>query len=211
MKIYDVSVPISAALPVWPGDVPIVVDRGQKIEEGADANLTHIAMGAHTGTHVDAPWHFVANGSKMEDMPLDVLVGTAVVIELPESVTLITEEVLKGIEWPADCERVLFKTSNSALWHKSHLEFEKGFVGIDVTASRFLVEKKVKLVGLDYLSVAPFGHGKPTHEILLGAGLVLLEGLDLTGVKAGKYMLCCLPMKLTGAEGAPARTILIEM
>lgn len=210
MKIHDISIVVQADMPVWPGDHAVVVERTMDMEKGDSNNLSVMHMGVHTGTHVDAPNHFLIEGSRIEAMPLDVLIGLVQVIEIPEEVDLITADVLRTTELAEGVTRVLFKTRNSQYWVRAEKEFQRDFVGLAEDASVYLVEHGIRLVGLDYLSVAPFRNSIPTHTVLLGAGVVLIEGVDLSQVEAGMYMLCCLPMKLGGAEGAPARTVLIE-
>jgi arylformamidase len=197
-------------MPVWPGEAAFVLRRDKKIEEGANANVSRLEMSVHTGTHVDAPFHFLSGGETVENLLLDVLIGGVQVVELPESVDEITREVLKTVHLTKGVERVLFKTRNSYYWKMGTQEFQEGFVGIDEGAARLLVEKGVRLVGIDYLSVAPFKRSRPTHEVLLEAKMVIIEGLDLSGVSAGEYTLYCLPLKLRHTDGAPARVILIE-
>jgi len=208
MEIFDISLTISNDLPVWPGDPPIVIERVRKLEEGANANVSYLQMGAHVGTHVDAPLHFLKGGSTIDQMPLDVLVGPVDVVQLPDSVEVIDQAALEQTGLPEGAERILFKTRNSAFWVEGAADFQTGFVGIDLSGSQYLVDRGVRLVGIDYLSISPFRKSKPTHEALLGAGMVIIEGLDLSKVSPGKYMLYCLPLKLGGAEGAPARAIL---
>lgn len=210
MKIFDVSVTIHEGMPVWPGDDPVVLKRRTKIEEGAHANVSFLKLSAHTGTHVDAPYHFIADGSKVDEMPLDVLMGPAQVVEVPDSVKVITAEVIAGLNIAGEPKRLLFKTSNSHYWDLTSDEFQTGFVGIDLSASEELVRRGFKLVGIDYLSASPYKISKPTHDVLLGAKMVIIEGLDLRGVGAGLYNMYCLPLKLHGADGAPARVVLTQ-
>ncbi len=210
MKIYDVSLAIHPALVTWPGDPGISLERVSKIEEGADANVSQIQMGVHTGTHVDAPFHFVAGGNTIESLALDVLVGQAQVVQIPASETVIDADVLERAGVEPGVRRVLFKTGNAEHWQREPERFKEDFVAISVDGADWLVEHGVRLVGIDYLSVAPFDAGVPTHVALLKAGVVALEGLDLSEVEPGTYELYCLPLKLKGSDGAPARTILIE-
>ncbi len=209
--IYDISLTITPHLPVWPGDPPVILERVSKIEDGANANVSQIGMSAHTGTHVDAPYHFLGDSQvTVELLPLEVLTGRALVIHLPDQVDVITARILQAIETPAQKERILFKTRNSHYWSSGVPGFQTGFVGLDAGAAEVLVSWGVRLVGVDYLSVAPYKHSRPTHEILLKAGMIILEGLDLSQVPAGEYQLCCLPLKLGGADGAPARAVLFK-
>lgn len=209
MRTYDISLTITPELPVWPGDPPVSLERVSKIESGDDANITHMSMGVHVGTHVDAPFHFLKDHPTVEQLPLNLLTGRAYVLEIADDVDLITAEVLQGADIPPRTRRLLFKTRNSHYWERRLGEFQTDFVGLSADAAQYLVDRSVKLVGVDYLSVAPYNDSIPTHEILLGAGIVVVEGLDLSQVTQGRYTLYCLPMKIGGADGAPARAILI--
>jgi arylformamidase len=210
LRIYDISVTITANMPVWPGDPPVELERVVKMEEGEDANVSRMRMSAHAGTHVDAPFHFVADGYTIEDLPMDALVGPAVVISIPEEADIIDAAVLQGAGLQPGSERVLFKTRNSRLWAQKQQEFQEDYVAVAPDAAAWLVQHGVRLVGIDYLSVAPFTDPVPTHRILLNAGVVALEGVDLSQVKPGNYTLYCLPLKLGGSDGAPARAILVS-
>jgi arylformamidase len=210
MKIFDVSLTIREGMAVWPGENPVILNRRTKIEEGAHANVSFLSLGAHTGTHVDAPFHFIADGSKVDEMPLEVLIGPVQVVEVPDAVIVINAEVLAGLKIADEPKRILFKTSNSHYWDLDTDEFQTAFVGIDLSASEELVKRGMILVGIDYLSASPYKISKPTHDELLGAQMIIIEGLDLRKVQAGFYTLYCLPLKLHGADGAPARVILIQ-
>jgi arylformamidase len=210
MRIYDVSLPITSNLPTWPGDPKIIIDRFSKIEAGADANVTQISMCAHVGTHVDAPFHFLGGDTLTVDrLPLNLLTGRAYVMQLDNEVDLISASVLKQAQIPLRTRRLLFKTRNSGLWLKPEAEFKRDFVAISEDGAHFLVEHGIKLVGVDYLSVAPFNAPVQTHRILLQAGIVVVEGLDLSKIAPGRYSMYCLPLKIVGADGAPARVILV--
>jgi len=210
MQIYDISVTISSSLPVWPGDPAILLERVAKMEEGANANVTSMKMSVHTGTHVDAPYHFLGENTPTVDMlPLNMLVGRAYVLRLPDEVDMITASILQRANIPPRTRRLLFKTRNSVHWENEEYTFQSNFVALEASGAQYLVDKGVKLVGIDYLSIAPFHQGAPTHRILLEAGMVILEGLDLSKVSPGRYALYCLPTKLSGSDGAPARAILI--
>ncbi|MGA9397853.1 MAG: cyclase family protein [Anaerolineaceae bacterium] len=210
MKWFDISVEISATLPVWPGDPSVSIERIQKLEDGANANVSRMDMGLHTGTHVDAPYHFLTDGAKISEVPLQHFFGPVTVIEIPGKVDVINADVLGRIDRSLFTERILFKTRNSGFWSETEEHFHNDFVGIDLTGAQFLVDRGVHLVGIDYLSIAPFHKSKPTHETLLGAGVVIVEGLNLSAVPPGTYALYCLPLKLGNAEAAPARAILIK-
>ena len=210
MRIYDVSLPITSNLPTWPGDPKIIIDRFSKIEAGADANVTQISMCVHVGTHVDAPFHFLGGDALTVDrLPLNMLTGRAYVLQLADEVDSISADILEQAQIPPRTRRLLFKTRNSALWLNPEAEFKKDFVAISADGAQFLVEHGIKLVGVDYLSVAPFNAPVPTHRILLQAGIAVVEGLDLSKVSPGRYSMYCLPLKIAGADGAPARVILI--
>jgi arylformamidase len=209
-KIYDVSLTISPDMATWPGDPGVVLDRISKIEEGAEANVSSIALGVHTGTHVDAPWHFISGGPTIETLDLNILTGPALVVHLPYTTAMITTEVLDALDIPVDTIRLLFRTRNSRYWEENPKTFQQDYVAIQPDAARKLVDMGVRLVGVDYFSVAPYHDQIPTHQVLLGAGIAVVEGLSLGAVEAGIYKLYCLPLKLGGSDGAPARAILVE-
>ena len=208
MRTYDITLTISPEMIVWPGDPTVNVNRISSIDLGDNANVSQVSMSCHTGTHVDAPDHFMNNGKTIESLSLDLLIGRAYVLHLPD-VNLITASVLMDADIPPRTRRLLFKTRNSDLWASGNKEFQTEFVGLSVDAAELLVDRNVKVVGIDYLSIAPYKQGKPVHIILLAAGVVVIEGLDLSQVSQGRYTLHCLPLKLGGAEGAPTRAILV--
>jgi arylformamidase len=160
------------------------------------------------GTHVDAPAHFIPGGAGIESLDLNVLIGPALVVEAGQ-VQAISAEVLDGLAIPAGTQRLLLRTANSRLWRRPENQFVEDFVAITADGARWLVEHGVRLVGVDYLSVAPFHDLVPTHQILLSAGVIPVEGLDLSHVEPGPYQLICLPIKMAGSDGAPARAVLI--
>lgn len=209
-KIYDISLPLSTSLPVWPGDPMPVIERFSKMEEGELANITRVEMGVHFGTHIDAPFHFVKDGGKVGDIPLDVLIGPAQVYEIPTECDAITAEVLRHAGLSDGITRVLFKTRNSQHWLDGDSAFDKDFVALSVDGARYLIDRGVRLVGIDYLSIASFDEPVPTHVALLENGVVVVENVDLSAVTAGDYELICLPLNISGAEGAPARVVLVE-
>lgn len=209
MKIYDITLTVTPEMVVWPGDEPVMLERIAKIEEGSNHNGSHMAMGVHTGTHVDAPYHFVADGRSVDHLDLDVLIGSTQVIHLPDAVDGITAEVLHNAGLMEGVQRVAFRTRNSALWANPQHPFEREFVAISEDGAEELVRRGVRLVAVDYLSVAPYHASVPTHVTLLEAGVVVVEGVNLAEVPAGVYRLICLPIKLGGADGAPARVVLI--
>ncbi len=193
-------------MPVYEGDPPVVVERVTRLAAGGVCNLSKLDFGLHSGTHIDAPLHFIDGAPGVEATPMEALIGDAFVVDATEVLGQVDMSALRGLEIPAGCERVLFKTSNSRLWDGD--EFSRDFVALTVDAARELVRRGVRLVGIDYLSIAPFSDPAPTHLALLEAGVVILEGLDLRRVQAGAYRLLCLPLLIEGADGAPARTLL---
>lgn len=208
MKIYDVTFPISAATPIYEGDPKVEITLAHSIERGDPANVSQICCGMHTATHVDAPNHFISGGRRAHELEFDKLLGNCTVIELDESVTAIEPEHVANLE---NIERVLFKTRNSQFWNEPEKGFHKDFTYISPEAAKILVEKNLKLVGIDYLSVEKFDSTDfLTHITLLKSEIVIIEGLDLREVPAGDYELICLPLKYIGGagDGAPARTIL---
>lgn len=210
MKIFDISLTLSPELPTWPGDDPFDLEQVESMDNGADANVSRLSTGVHIGTHVDAPHHFLNDGRTVEELPLDILTGPCYVTQLPDGVEAITADALEGISLPREPARILFGTSNSRLWARGETEFQEDFVAVTEDGAEWLVEHGIQLVGVDYLSVAPYSDSTPTHRVLLQAGVVVVEGLDLSAVPRGFYDLYCLPLKLLGAEGAPARAILIQ-
>lgn len=208
MHTYDISLTLSPELPVWPGDPPFKRTYLSEIANGQNSNTSFLEMGAHIGTHVDAPDHFLGDGRTVENLALSVLCGRAYVLDLP-GIDLITADILEKAEIPPRTRRILFKTRNSQYWARGENKFQTDFVGLSKDAAQFLVDKGFKLVGIDYLSIAPYKQSRPTHEALLKAGIVILEGLNLTEVSMGRYTLFCLPLKLAGSDGAPARAMLV--
>jgi arylformamidase len=208
MRLYDISVGISPDTPVWPGDPPVRLERVSRIADGANANVSHLSCSVHVGTHVDAPVHFLDGTAGIEALSLKVLNGRAYVVHIP-SADMIDETVLEKAGIPPRTRRVLFKTRNSSLWARGETAFQEDFVAVDAGGAKWLARKGVQLVGIDYLSVAPFGRSREPHRVLLEQGIVIVEGLDLSEVSQGRYTLHCLPLKLVGSDGAPARAILI--
>ena len=202
----DISVPVKSGMAHWPGDIDVSVARVSSIAEGEQCNLSRLHMSAHTGTHMDAPLHFVDGAISIDQMPLDATVGVARVIEIdvPES---IGRAELEPFAIEAG-ERLIIKTPNMVrCWETD--EFIPDFVYISEDGAKYLAERKVRSVGVDYLSVAGFYKDTvETHVALLKAGIWIIEGLDLRQIAPGRYDLICLPLKLLGADGAPARAIL---
>ena len=209
MQIYDVSVPLSASTPIYPSDPGIEITPWSKMPED-HANVSLLHFGAHSGTHVDAPAHFIEGGRKVEFLSLESMIGSAEVVEVPASITVINEEFVAALPLQ-DTQRVLFKTRNSAFWNNPSEGFRSDYTYLNSGAAKLLVEAGIRLVGIDYLSVEQFHSEKfETHLLLLSNGVTILEGLDLREVTAGSYELICLPLKISGGsgDGAPARAVL---
>jgi len=207
MTLYDISLTISEDFPTWPGDPPIELKMISQIQNGDLANVTHISAPVHMGTHVDAPDHFLGNGRTVEDIPLEYLVGPVLVAEMP-SRTNITAEDLDFLPIAEGTTRILFKTANSDHWNDGLHKFQEDYIALDPDAAASLVEMGINVVGVDYLSVASYSEPVPTHKVLLEAGILIIEGLDLSQVSAGIYKLYCLPLKIGDCDGAPARVLL---
>jgi arylformamidase len=202
----DVSVTVRHGMPHWPDNPPIVMQRAMEIVRGHACNLSHLAMGVHTGTHMDAPVHFIHEAAGVDQMPLTATVGPARVIEISDPHEITADELREhGLQAG---ERVLFRTSNSPrCWQAD--TFVEDFVAISEPAAEYLAQTRVRTVGVDYLSVGGYhADGAKIHRILLTAGIWIIEGLDLSAVRAGRYDMICLPVKLHGSDGAPARAIL---
>lgn len=206
----DVSVTVRSGMVHWPDNPPVRVERMLDIERGDVANVSSISMGSHTATHMDAPLHFIRDGKSLDELPLAAVMGRARVVEIQDPVSVKPEELRQhGI---SRGERVLFKTRNSVRGWASDEAFDEDFVFVSQEAARYLAEREVRTVGVDYLSVGGFHEdGEETHGALLGAGIWVIEGLDLSGVEPGEYELICLPIKVEHSDGAPARAILREV
>ena len=209
-SIIDITVPMQSEMPVWPGTKGIRLTPIMRLENGDSSNLSRLDCNLHTGTHVDAPSHFLADGTTVETLPLDVLVGPAFVAHLLK-VKYVTPEDLANLNLPSNVKRLLLRTRNSELWTTETTEFRKDFVALTPDAAQWIVDNGISLIGVDYLSVQRYSDDSVTHEILLGAGVVALEGLNLSGVQSGFYELICLPLRLVGAEASPVRAILRRM
>jgi arylformamidase len=210
MRIYDVSVAVSANTPTYPGDPGIEIAEFLSLANGDPANVSHLKFGAHTGTHVDAPAHFIAGAPRLESLNLDTLMGDVLVVQAPAEARAIERELVTAY-CPPGTRRVLFKTRNSAFWGDPSGQFRTDYTYIEPAAAQALVDAGVRLVGIDYLSVERFQPERfETHEILLSNGVVIVEGLDLREVPPGSYELICLPLRLAGGsgDGAPARAVL---
>ncbi|HET7478147.1 MAG TPA: cyclase family protein [Rubrobacteraceae bacterium] len=203
----DVSVALHGGMVHWPDNPPVRIERMLDIERGDVANVSKISMGSHTGTHMDAPLHFIRDGKGLEEMPFGAAMGRARVIEIQDPESIKPDELRPhGIRKD---ERILFKTRNSVRGWAEDDAFDEDFVFISQAAARYLAEREVQTVGVDYLSVGGFHQdGEETHVALLGAGIWVIEGLDLSEIEPGEYELLCLPIKVERSDGAPARAIL---
>ncbi|MEO6236169.1 MAG: cyclase family protein [Vicinamibacterales bacterium] len=204
-KLLDVSVRLAAGIPAYPGNPEFELQPIKRISEGGSSNVSRLIMGTHTGTHVDAPKHFIDDGAGVEALPLDLLIGRARVVEITR----------RGGIGPNDLAaaglredlRVLLKTSNSALWNSTG--FHEDYTHVTEAGARYLVEQGVKVVGIDYLSIEQFKKpGAPAHRMLLSHGVIIIEGLNLSEADPGMYEMYCLPLPVSGGDGAPARVVL---
>jgi len=212
MKIHDVTLTLREGMTTWGNEPGPELRPLRRIAKGDSANVSTLTLGDHTGTHVDPPLHFIEGGAPVDTLPLDALIGPCVVLAY-DGTTSITGDWLARAGLPADARRILFKTRNSRLWADPLHEFTRDIVAVGASAAKWCVDRGMRLVGIDYLTIEPQGPekaGYPTHHTLLGAGVVIVEGLDLRGVTPGTYDLVCAPLKIAGGDGAPARVFLIE-
>ncbi|HJT37706.1 MAG TPA: cyclase family protein [Actinomycetota bacterium] len=207
--IHDVSLGIAADMLAWPGDPDVEIDPAKRIAKGDAANVSELRLGTHTGTHVDPPFHFIDGGATAEALDLTTLVGPALVADLRDAGPTITPKELDSLAIPEGTVRLLFRTPNSELWRAKPVRFPDSYTALTSEGARWCVERGMRLVGTDFLSIELKGApGHPTHVTLLKAGVIILEGLDLSGVDPGVYELAVLPLKIVGGDGAPARAIL---
>jgi arylformamidase len=205
MKLIDVTVPLDANLPSYPGNTPFSLEAIKRIARGDSSNVSSLHMSAHAGTHVDAPRHFIDQASGADAIPLEMLIGRTRVIEVTSRKGVGPDE-LSAVDLAEDV-RVLIKTANSRFWGTP--EFHPEYVGVTEAGARYVVDHGIKLLGVDYLSVEEFKKpGAPAHHVLLGGGTIVIEGLNLRDVEPGVYEMFCLPLRIVGADGAPARVVL---
>ncbi len=206
LRWIDVTTPLHSGMVAWPGDPPVSIVPFKQIERGDSSNVTRLSMGAHTGTHMDAPLHFFTGARGLDTMPLEATIGPARVIGIRDRESIKVGELSR--QRIRRGERILFKTYGAAArWRKR--EFDRGYVYITAEAARFLAGRGVRTVGVDYLSVGGYKKDSAeTHRALLGAGIWIIEGLNLSGVKPGRYDLVCLPLRILASDGAPARAAL---
>jgi arylformamidase len=207
-RIYDVSVPIRSGGLVYPGNPEIEIALQQAVAKGAGANVSSIRFGSHTGTHADAARHFFDDGQSVDRIPLERLIGPALLLGFPGDVRAVGADDLRKHDIKGQT-RILLRTRNSALL--SQKEFVKDYTYLAPDGAQYLVDNGVELVGIDYLSIEQFHSGHHmTHRILLERSVVILEGLDLSVPAPGEYQLICLPLRIEGCDGAPARAVLVQ-
>jgi len=209
MNIIDISIPLSEKTPVWEGDKGISISRVEKIEEDRDFNVSRIELGVHAGTHIDAPFHVFEDGDTVNQIPLDILIGSVQVVEIPNGISVIDKNCLMNLNFQDGIDRILFKTSNSIYWETDPFSFHKEYVAINSEGAEYIADMDLRLVGVDYFSVSSYDDLKQPHLILLDRGIVLLENLDLSQVVPEIYKLICLPLKIIDTDGAPVRAVLI--
>jgi len=209
-NIYDISVEISTQSIVWPGDPKIHLDRVSDMNKGAEYNLTYLEMSLHTGSHIDAPLHYYREGKSTDQIPLDALIGPCFVLEIESSVDLVNASLLANLKVPDNLTRLLLKTRNSTFWKETSQEFHQEYCGVTNDGAKFLIERGIQLVGIDYLSISPLIDLDAPHLELLKNNVVVLETINLSGIEPGWYELFCLPLRITGVEGVPVRAILIK-
>lgn len=208
MKIIDITLPLSDDTLVWEGDKGVHIEQTEYLNNGSDFNISRAEFGVHAGTHIDAPFHLFDQGYTVDKIPLDKLIGPVQVLKIDESINLITDDVLLESGFKKNTERLLLKTRNSENWLKKPHQFDRNFSAIDSSAARFLIDESVSLIGIDYFSISPYNDLVAPHQILLKAGIVILENACLVNVEPGFYTLFCLPLSLVGTDGAPVRAVL---
>jgi arylformamidase len=201
----DISVPVREGMVSFEGDPAVHFRLAVSMADGALCNISRLDFGVHSGTHIDAPVHFIDGAAGIDSIPLDVLVGPVVVADLSAVDGHFDRAAIEGLAIPEGTQRLLFRSRNSALWAEP--SFVTSFSALTADGAQVLVDLGIHLVGIDYLSIAPFGNPTPTHLVLLGAGVVIVEGLDLRAVEPGAYDLVCLPILIPGSDGGPARAI----
>lgn len=205
-ELIDVSVPLREGMHVWPGSRGSVVERVRSLDHGDACNQSVLSCDVHAGTHIDAPLHFVPGGRAIESIPLSTLVGPSYVADLRDCDT-VTAQALSNALRGKDVSRVLLRTRNSETWKRA-ISFDPSYTALTPDAAEWLVQKRVVLVGIDYLSIERFARPPEVHHILLEAGVAIVEGLDLTAAEPGFWEMLCLPLRLDGCEAAPARVVL---
>jgi len=208
----DVSLSVHPEMLTWPSDPGVEVLPASRISEGKAANVSALHFGSHTGTHVDPPLHFIAGGTPIDQIPPEVFIGPAVVVDLLHVARDIGAAELDALGLADDVERILFKTTNSELWREASPSFPESYVALTADGADWMVAHGIRLVGIDFLSIEHRGTpGHPTHNKLLGAGIVIVEGLNLGDVDPGNYYFTCLPLRLKDGDGGPSRALLKKL
>ncbi len=215
VEVFDVTVPFSGNVPTWPTHPPARVAPQSRIAEGGGSNVSRLDISSHAGTHVDANWHFIDDGAKLLEIPLQRWNGPCVVVHIAEDVAQIQASHLEGAGIPAGTERLILRTRNSRAWEDwtggTPLSFQEDYVGLQPDAARWVVERGIRIIGTDALSIGTFGAAnREVHMELLGNDVLIIELLDLHRIEPGPYELVCLPLKLAIGDGAPARVLLVR-
>lgn len=208
-EIIDISVGLEKNMSAWPGSAGFNIYSTSKLNPGVCSNNSKIECDVHIGTHIDAPWHFLEEGLTVEKLSLNKMIGDVYVVDL-RNVDAIDRIILSSQHYPDNLNKLLIKTDNSELWRKKEIKFQKDYVALTKDGAQWIVDNNIELVGIDYLSIQRFDDPFTTHEILLKHETIILEGICLSNVESGCYELLCLPMKLVGADGAPARAVLLK-
>jgi len=206
-KIIDISVPLSPGLPVWTGENKVKITKKADMTKGDEANVTFLEMGSHTGTHIDAPLHFVNGGKTTAEIPLEKLIGDCLVVDC-RGKEAISAADLEALNIPEQTDKLLFKTDNSKMWDQPEHEFYLDYCALTTDAAQWVVDHRIHLVAIDYLSIQKYYDPNDTHVILLSNEVVIVENVDLRFVEPGEYRLHCLPLKIKGVEGTLARAVL---
>ncbi|MDT8445721.1 MAG: cyclase family protein [bacterium] len=207
MKYYDLTLSHSDQLALWPQDPPFVRDYIYQLEAGDPVTISRLSFSSHLGTHVDAPLHFYAEGASVDQLDLEILIGPALVVDCGGA-QVVDRALIEGLLEGRRPARLLLKTKNSTYLKEPQLRSD--WVGLKTDAAQWLVEMGVQFIGIDYLTIGSPQDNMPVHKALLSAPVIIAEGLDLLEVPAGLYQLICLPLKVTGGDGAPARVVLVE-
>jgi len=208
MQIIDITIPLTEFTPVWEGEEGITIQQSASIGDRSDYNVSRCELGLHSGTHIDAPFHVYRDGKTTDAIPIEKMVGSVQVVEINENVPVINEQVLRGINIDLTIKKILLKTKNSNFWRRETVCFRRDYVGIDASAAEYFNAIEMELIGIDWFSISTYNDLLRPHQILLEKGVVLLENLDLRYVKPAVYQLFCLPLKIIGVDGSPARVIL---
>lgn len=210
MKIFDITIPLSPQTPVWAGEESVTITGIERIAQGDEYNVSKIEMGVHAGTHIDAPYHVNDRGKTVDQIPVDQLVGKAQVVQIADEIDRINAQVVQSCQIESGIQALLFRTGNSNFWKENSVRFREQFTALDSSAAEWLVSRGIRVVGIDWFSISIMDDLYKPHKILLESDIVIIENLDLSEIQVGFYTLYCLPLKLVGSDGAPARAILIQ-